>query len=51
MKKILVLAIFGMLIFSLAGCETIKGFGKDVSTVGGWLTKGSESVQQAETSK
>lgn len=28
------------------GCGTIKGLGEDVSTIGGWVTKGSDNVKE-----
>ena len=45
MKKACMLVVCGLLILISAGCETIKGIGKDVSAVGGWLTRGSEKAQ------
>ena len=51
MKKAYMVAIGSLLILILAGCETIKGIGKDISTVGGWLTRGSEKAQNPETAK
>ncbi len=34
-----------IILLSAAGCGTIKGVGDDISTVGGWLSRGSEKVQ------
>lgn len=45
MKKVSALLVLTALVITLSGCETIKGFGEDVSTVGRWLTKGSEKAQ------
>ena len=42
MKKIILSIIALTFIVSLAGCNTIKGFGEDVKTIGGWITAGSE---------
>ncbi|MCK5214311.1 MAG: hypothetical protein KAR05_03045 [Candidatus Omnitrophica bacterium] len=41
MKNILLIA----LLFCLAGCGTIKGIGEDITAIGGWFTRGSDSVQ------
>ncbi|MCK5214310.1 MAG: hypothetical protein KAR05_03040 [Candidatus Omnitrophica bacterium] len=42
MKNIFLIA----LLFCLTGCGTIKGLGEDISTVGGWLSRGSDHVQE-----
>ena len=45
MKKVCFFVVSGLLILAIAGCGTIKGMGDDISTLGGWLTKGSEAVK------
>ena len=45
MKKACLFILSGLLILAIAGCGTIKGLGDDISTLGGWLTKGSDAVQ------
>lgn len=34
-------------VVSLYGCNTMKGLGKDLSVVGGWITNGSEHVEES----
>lgn len=51
MKKICLFVLGGLLALSIAGCGTIKGMGEDVSTVGRWLTKGSDTVKSPDTVK
>jgi len=51
MKKVYLLVIVSVLALTLAGCETIKGMGRDITTVGGWLTRGSENVQNRDSGK
>jgi len=46
MKKISLFIICGLLVSSLAGCNTIAGVGEDLKAMGGWLTQGSDSVQK-----
>ena len=46
MKKLLLLALFICFTISLLGCGTIKGLGEDISTVGGWFTRGSDHVKE-----
>lgn len=43
MKKLLVVALAG--VFVLTGCNTIKGFGKDVSKTGEAVTGSAQKVQ------
>lgn len=43
MKKLLVVTLAS--VFVLAGCNTIKGFGKDVSKTGEAVTEGAQKVQ------
>jgi len=46
MKKTLLLGVCLLLVAAITGCGTVKGLGEDVSTVGGWLTKGSDRAQE-----
>ena len=46
MKKVCLLIVCGVMLLTLAGCNTIKGFGEDISAVGGWMIKGSENVKE-----
>ena len=48
MKKICFYVLCVLLILSIAGCGTIKGMGDDISTLGGWLIKGSDAVKEGE---
>ena len=42
-----VLAGFCLLLMVICvGCSTVKGVGEDLSTVGGWVTKGSDNVRE-----
>jgi predicted small secreted protein len=51
MKRIYLIVLGGLLALSIAGCGTIKGMGEDVSTVGHWLTRGSDTVKSPDTVK
>lgn len=42
MKKTYLFVVICAITLTMLGCETVKGIGKDVSTVGGWLTRGSK---------
>lgn len=46
MKKAVLGGICLILTVACIGCNTIKGLGEDVTTVGGWVVKGSDNVQQ-----
>jgi predicted small secreted protein len=46
MKTVFLLMLCGMIILTAVGCGTIKGIGDDVSAVGKWLSKGSDTVKQ-----
>lgn len=46
MKKILLTGICLFLTVACIGCNTIRGLGEDVSTVGGWVVKGVDNVQE-----
>ncbi len=37
MKKIWIVLIMGMMVFTLSACETMKGLGKDVEGAGEWV--------------
>ncbi len=41
MKKIMVLAILALLV---TGCETMKGFGKDMKKLGGEIEKAADKA-------
>lgn len=43
MKKLLIVALAGMVV--LTGCNTVKGFGKDVSKTGEAVSDGAQKVQ------
>ncbi len=30
------------------GCSTIRGVGEDLGTIGGWVTKGSDSIREGK---
>ena len=47
MKKMVLAGICLVLAVACIGCSTIKGLGEDLSTVGGWVVKGSDNVQEA----
>ena len=46
MKKLVLLAACLTFMVTSFGCSTIKGMGEDISTVGGWVTKGSDRVKE-----
>ena len=46
MKKMVLTGMCLVLAVACIGCNTIKGFGEDVSTVGGWVVKGVDNVQE-----
>jgi len=46
MRKTLLLLLCVCFTLAVTGCGTIKGIGEDVTALGGWLTKGSENVQE-----
>ncbi len=37
MKRILIVLVVVMMIFTLSACETMKGLGKDVEDAGEWV--------------
>lgn len=46
MNKALLAGICLVLMVASIGCSTIKGVGEDLSTVGGWVTRGSDNVKE-----
>ena len=46
MRAALFLGICLALTITSLGCGTIKGIGKDITTVGGWVTSGSDRVKE-----
>jgi len=45
MKKIGLFVLAGFLVVTVVGCGTVRGFGDDISTIGRWLTRGSDRVK------
>ncbi len=39
MKRVLIILVMGVMIFTLSACETMKGLGKDVEDGGEWIQK------------
>ncbi len=48
MKKLILFMVLFASVLVFSGCETIKGVGEDVSTIGNWLSRGSDKVQNPE---
>ena len=46
MRKLILMVVGVLLLAAITGCGTVKGIGEDLSVVGGWLTKGSDKVQE-----
>lgn len=46
MKRMVLSVVALTMIVSLYGCNTMKGVGNDLSAVGGWITRGSEHVEE-----
>jgi predicted small secreted protein len=46
MKKGYLMLLCGLLLLSAVGCGTVKGIGEDISTVGKWLTRSSNTVNK-----
>ena len=42
MKKILIVLVMGIMVFTLSACETMKGLGKDVEDAGEWVQEKAE---------
>ena len=47
MNKIIFKFVILTAIVSFYGCNTMKGIGNDVQAVGGWITGGSEHVEES----
>jgi len=47
MRRTILRVVTLTFIVSLYGCSTIKGIGEDVKTLGGWITSGSEHVEES----
>jgi predicted small secreted protein len=47
MNKLILSAVTLMMVVSFYGCSTIKGLGDDIKTVGGWVSNGSEHVEES----
>jgi predicted small secreted protein len=47
MKRMIFGIVALMLLASFYGCNTMKGLGNDLSAVGGWITRGSEHVEES----
>ncbi len=45
-KAILTIVVLAAIV-SLYGCNTMKGIGNDLTAVGGWITSGSEHVEES----
>lgn len=45
MKKINLFIVAGLLMMTVMGCNTIGGFGDDITTVGRWFTRGSDRTK------
>jgi predicted small secreted protein len=46
MKKFVLFVLAGLLLTTVIGCGTVKGIGEDVTTIGNWLTRGSDRAKQ-----
>jgi predicted small secreted protein len=47
MKKKM-LSLMGLLLMaSFYGCNTVQGLGEDLTAVGGWISRGSEHVEES----
>ncbi len=47
MNRIILGIVALTMVASFYGCSTISGLGDDLQTVGGWITKGSEHVEES----
>lgn len=45
LRRIAVLVLLSAAVFELAGCYTVKGFGKDVRKAGDKIQEGAEEVK------
>lgn len=48
MKRMMLAGICLVLMVAGIGCNTIRGLGEDVSTVGGWVVKGADKVEEGK---
>ena len=48
MKRALLTGFCLFLTVACVGCNTIRGLGEDVGTVGGWVVKGVDNVQEKQ---
>ena len=45
MKRVVAMALMVMFLSALAGCETVKGLGKDIENLGETMQNGAESKE------
>ena len=45
MKGMCLFVLAGLLVMTIVGCGTVKGFGDDISTVGHWFTRGADRAR------
>ena len=45
MKKLILIMVCLLLATALIGCGMIKGIGEDIASIGGWVSTGSDKVQ------
>ena len=45
MRKMYLVVLAGVLVMTVVGCGTVKGFGDDISTVGNWFMRGSDRAR------
>ena len=48
MRRMLLAVVCLMLVITCIGCNTIGGLGEDLTAVGGWVTKGSDKVEEGK---
>ena len=48
MKKMVLAMTCLVLTVACIGCNTIRGLGEDVSSVGGWVVKGADNVEHSD---
>ncbi|MCK5180135.1 MAG: entericidin EcnA/B family protein [Candidatus Omnitrophica bacterium] len=47
MNKLILGVVMLAAVVLLSGCNMIRGIGNDVTTIGGWITSGSEHVEES----
>lgn len=47
MNKTILTIVALAAIVSFYGCNTMKGIGNDLTAVGGWITSGSEHIEES----